>query len=41
MDVPFSYFSIAQVLPMIEMKTQGAKNKVLKPQGTIRYLTQK
>jgi hypothetical protein len=29
------------VPPMIKMKTQGAKNKVCKPQGAIRYLTLK
>jgi hypothetical protein len=31
-------FSIAQVPPMIKMKTERAKNKVFKPQGAIKYL---
>jgi len=39
MEVLFSSFPIAHVLPMKKMKTQGVKNKVLKPQGCVRYLT--
>jgi hypothetical protein len=38
-EIPFSYFPIPQVPPMIKLKTQWAKNKVFKPQGTILYLT--
>jgi hypothetical protein len=39
MEVQFSSFSITQVLPMIKMKTKGPKNKKIKPQGCLRYLT--
>jgi hypothetical protein len=38
-EVPFASFLIAQVLPMIENETYGAKNKVCKPQGASFYLT--
>jgi hypothetical protein len=37
-EVPFSYFSISQVLLMIKIKTQEAKNKVCKLQEAILYL---
>jgi len=37
--VPFLFFFIPKVLPIIKIKTQRAKNKVCKSQGTILYLT--
>jgi hypothetical protein len=40
-EVQFSSFSIPQVPHMIKIKTQGAKNKVCKPQGAILHLTLK
>jgi hypothetical protein len=39
MEVPFVYFLIAQVPLMIKSKTEGAKNKVCKPQGARMHLT--
>jgi hypothetical protein len=40
MEVPSPSFPITHVLPVRKMKVQEAKNKDLKPQGTITYLTQ-
>jgi hypothetical protein len=37
--VPFLFFFIPKVLPIIKIKTQRAKNKVCKPRGASRYLT--
>jgi hypothetical protein len=39
MEVPFPSFPIAQVAPMIKIKTEGTKNKVFKPNEAVRYLT--
>jgi len=30
-EIPFSYFPIPQIPPMIKIKTDGTKNKVCKP----------
>jgi len=40
-EVQFSSFSIPQAPHMIKIKTQGAKNKVCKPQEASRHLTQR
>jgi hypothetical protein len=37
-EVPSLSFPIAYVPPMKKMKTEGAKNKVFKPQGVKMYL---
>jgi hypothetical protein len=37
--VPFPSSRIAHVPRMIKMKTKGAKIKVFKPYGCVRYLT--
>jgi hypothetical protein len=39
MEVPFAYFLIAHVPPMIKNKTGRTKNKGCKPHGASMYLT--
>jgi hypothetical protein len=38
-EVPFAFFSIAQVPHLITNKNEGTKNKVCKLQGASMYLT--